>query len=216
MDFQSILRNIYNSTRAPQAPAAPQPTLTAPDGQTITPPNLPREEDIRPVGVLETIGHVLAPEAGSFWASAAKNGLLGAKQGQAEYAAGVQKAGLDQRKEAAEVKAAEQAVAFPDQAVGGAIVRRTPEGGYVEQYRPPVQPSEQERLIDQWKKTPEGPLRTLIERAIRGFQYTTPVIEAQGEARTKTVVAREKNRRFAPRAAAASGAAKLPTGAVLD
>jgi hypothetical protein len=44
----------------------------------------------------------------------------------------------------------------------------------------PVQPGEQERLIQQWASLPDNdPRKPLVERAVRGFQYTAPVMEAK-------------------------------------
>lgn len=50
----------------------------------------------------------------------------------------------------------------------------------------PIQtkPTEQQQLIDQWNSLPaDDPRRPLYERAIRGYQYTAPVLDAkQGNA----------------------------------
>jgi hypothetical protein len=44
----------------------------------------------------------------------------------------------------------------------------------------PVQPGEQERLISTYASLPDNdPRKPLIERAIRGYQYTAPVMDAK-------------------------------------
>ena len=45
---------------------------------------------------------------------------------------------------------------------------------------PPPPSSETERLLAMWQKLPDGdPTKALIERAIKGYQYTAPVLQAQ-------------------------------------
>jgi hypothetical protein len=65
----------------------------------------------------------------------------------------------------------------------GGIAMVGPDGN-VQMVREPdaPQPGEQERLIDLYSKLPEGdPRKPLIERAIRGYQYTAPVMQAKQE-----------------------------------
>lgn len=64
-------------------------------------------------------------------------------------------------------------VATFDDATGALNVIRQPDAQ-------PTPSSENERLIDRWKKLPPNdPERALIERTLRGYQYTQPVLQAQ-------------------------------------
>lgn len=62
------------------------------------------------------------------------------------------------------------------------------QNGQLNMIREPAAPqtpsSESERLIDRWKSLPDGsPEKALIERTLRGYQYTAPVMQAQQQNR---------------------------------
>jgi hypothetical protein len=203
-----LLDDIYRLTHQTVAPTPVAPPVTGIDPATgrayeaplvapATPLIVPAPKD---AGILKAVGSFFAPEAGSFWASAMTNpdGVFGAKQAQQAYADKRAQLPIAQRaaitKEAADeqqVESDRQTLTDPtrrDRAVGGSIARPTATGDYKTIYTPPpvqTQPTEQERLIDRWQKTPEGPLKTLLERAIRGFQYTPEVIAAQTEGKLR-------------------------------
>jgi len=151
-----------------------------------------------PPSILGTIGSVLAPEAGSFWSSALQNGLVNARPGMEVYQA--EKAKAAQEAQAAATKAARGEYITTPQ---GAVLQIPTEGGAPKQvYTPPVKPTETESLIEKWLAAPEGsPIRALYERAIKGYQYTEPVIERQTKAKERVVATNNKTKRFAPRAA---------------
>lgn len=78
----------------------------------------------------------------------------------------------------------------------------------------PDHSSETERLLEQWKNTPPGPQRDLIERVLKGYQYTAPVMQAQ---QANRIALRQvpTYSNLHPRARA-SAAPKPPAGFILD
>ena len=81
---------------------------------------------------------------------------------------------------------------------------------------PTAQPSENERLMARWRSLPLGdPERDLIERTLRGYQYTQPVMERQQAAR---LAARQTPtyRDLHPRAGSGRAAPQPPAGFILD
>lgn len=207
----------------PQASAAAAPSATPTAGGTTAAP-VGQPQGKRHGGLLGVLGSIFAPEAGSFMWGALNNpnGIYGARGAQTAY----------QQKQAADTLANQTAQAKLKQlltkgeyqVVGNNVFHINPDGS-TEMIGAPPQPSEQERLIERWKVTPPGPERDLIERAIRGYQYTAPVIAAQGQARTNTAVAgaaargaEARKTKATPSASSgkSSGSAKLPTGFILN
>lgn len=56
-------------------------------------------------------------------------------------------------------------------------------GQFTPTYTAPPQQSEQERLIDAWGREQDPERKAMIERTIRGFQYTPEVMDARTQAR---------------------------------
>ncbi len=77
---------------------------------------------------------------------------------------------------------------------------------------------EQERLIAAWRQETDPQAKALIERAIRGYQYTQPVMEAQREAKiaVKTATPGKAPSSGGGRGGSSGGGAKLPSGFILD
>lgn len=231
--LQNIINSIYQSTRSPAAavpiaptaqgapPIVPQHMATVDSGfapppapvQAVTPPlsGAPQGSDGAP-GIMQTIGGVLAPQAGSFWASALKHGLAGAHEGQITDALAQGNAATEAATKAEALKKLREG---DELTPVGTVVHRNEDGTYKEVYRPVPNPTEQERLIAKWQAAPDGPLKTLLERAIKGFQFTPEVIANIGRARSATAVAGAAARakyRIGP----AGAGSKLPPGATLD
>lgn len=227
--MQRILQAIQDGTTTPQglaqAQAAPvDPTLhpaTVNDGYAPAPAPTPAGPPAAPaerphMGVLGAIGHVLAPEAGSFWQSALANGLPNARAGQVAYQAGLQKTADDHAKEQeatalaiANRKKAEAAVwkeGFVTTPTGS-VLGPGPGGTPTPIYEPPIKPTETERLIEVWNKLPKGPYKDLVERAIKGAQYSPDYVERD----TRRKIAVTKSRPVSGRARAIP---KPPGGAV--
>lgn len=84
----------------------------------------------------------------------------------------------------------------------------------------PPRPGEQERLISLYTTLPDGdPRKPLIERAIRGYQYTAPAIAAKTEAATTLEGVRQGNRVQLKGMTGRGGgrrASKPPAGFILD
>lgn len=234
--LQSILQAIQSGTTTPPVTqAATQAMLARIGGQLGDTPNTYHPATVVPdpvtepttgpapqaapgvaqpttPGILGTIGHILAPEPGSFWQSALTNGLVNARAGQVAYLSNLQKSADDRAKEqeatklaVAQRKTAEAKLPTAGDITTptGSVLRPDASGNLTTAYEPPVKPSETERLIDMWHKLPPGPYRDLVERAIKGAQYTPEYINAI----TAQKIAAAKAR---PRAAA--GSSGLPAG----
>jgi hypothetical protein len=142
------------------------------------------------MGMLDKIGKlagdIFMPKPDSLWAGAlGPGGIANARLNQQNYLQGQQDRDLN-------IEAANQELdSGTIKSLGGTTYVVTPRGGGAPEITqtPPVK-SETERLIAQWQTLPEGPLRDLVERAIKGAQYSPDVIQAQGDARTGTAVAR--------------------------
>lgn len=152
--LQDILNGINGGTHAPM-----------PAGQTapVTPPRytLP-----------QTIGSILAPEAGSFWSEALQHGLSGAKEAQANYAHMQKMQPLeDQTKQLAfdSAKAEAATAAEGYKQLGDTIVQKGPDGSFAPVYHAP---NAQERLLDLYNQTPDGPYKELLKRMLSGYQYS--------------------------------------------
>jgi hypothetical protein len=185
-----VLDKIYSATR------------TAPLNDPMAVKVTPRVDGKGP-GLLRTIGGLLAPEAGSFWQSAMAHGLFQAKQGLVDDGRTQDVADALRRKE----QVAAQRDVSGERTAGGTIWKPNPETGKLEaQTSMPTQTGETERLIALWQSLPEGdPQRDLIERAIRGYQYTEPVIELQKKSKLEQIITNNRTKRFAPKGGGRGG-----------
>lgn len=158
-------------------------------------------------GLLGLLGRIAMPEPGSLWAGALRDGLVNARQSQTNYQQTQADQAAARETRATAQQAAEltlkQHLTNGTYAVAGNGALHTRPDGSAEIIQAPAQPGENERLIQLWQHTPAGsPLRALIERAIRGAQYSPEVIAEQGAQRER-----------AARAAAGSRAAAAATTA---
>lgn len=196
---------------APEPPAVTAPMQGAGPSIPVAPSMVPQGQEPQHGGILGALGRIFTPDAGSFWDSAWKNGLMGARSGQQEYATAQrqtdQKLTTEAQKSADEHAKAMREANAPHVA-GNNVLIPDGKGGWTWS-QPTPQPDATERLIDRWHKTPPGPERDIIERAIRGAQYSPEVIQLMGDAHTRTVVAGKKAQRFAPKSGG-SGAVKGP------
>lgn len=207
---QTLLGQIDPNGAQPPAAApmvATAPPAMVPDGSTpVAAPHLqadgappPMPGDVahptmpgapqRPMGVMSAIGHILAPEPGSFWHEALNHGLMNAREGMQGYVGGVQ-AAVDARKLQEQKIAQEAANTTKAQAEAararfivdpqGAVLEPNGNGGVTSVYTPPVKSSDQERMLTRVLAMPPGPDRDLAASMLRGYQYTAPVITAQG------------------------------------
>lgn len=182
-------------------------------------------------GVLGALESIFMPEPGSLWASALRNGIWDAKAGRQAYQQDQAKTALSM-----DTQRAQNAKTLADARTAEMRSRYGIAGNNVVDYgdgtapptiiQAPTTPTENERLIDKWRSTPPGPERDLIERAIRGYQYTPPVINAQADARTRTGVtvaaargAEARRTKATPGASSSRSSAKAskpPAGFILD
>lgn len=167
-------------------------------------------------GILGALKSVLMPDAGSFMYSALNNpnGLWGASGAQETYQQN--QTATEIANEAARAELAKKQRSGEYQVVGNSVFHMKPDGT-TEMIGAPPQPTETQRLIDQWRATPPGPEKDLIERAIKGYQYTPEVIGAQGRARAASGVAvanaRGAQARKTKATPSAGGGITLPAGA---
>lgn len=178
----------------------PGPGPSAP----VTAGKVPAEGRRRRGGVMGFLGDVFMPEPDSLWAGALRGGLVNARESQAQYRQG--QADAEQTRATAGIERQRAEVGLKRlltqgdyQIMGNSLVHFPAGGGPPVITAAPQNPGETERLIDRWRSTPPGPERELIERAIRGVQYTPEVISAQGAARERAAAAgagaRERNTR---------------------
>lgn len=148
-------------------------------------------------GLLGALESIFMPQADSLWASALRNGIYDAHAGQDAYRQGVADNSLkaDSARAEATLKnaQAQRELAKPDwQIAGNNVVTKGPDG-QPQIIAPPQAPTETMQLIELFRKrqaaNPNDPTLPLISRAIKGYQYTDPVIQAQAAARTGTAVA---------------------------
>lgn len=167
---------------------------------------LPQEQQASPVipaaapqskGLLATLARIFTPEAGTFWDSAWKNGLMGARSGQQDYRTGQAEAGrkaglVDAQTAEATANAAKatEAASRGYDIAGNNIVTKGADG-QPQFVAPPAQPDRVERLIDQWNKAKPGPLRDLLERAILHGDATA-VIAERGAVAERTATTKAK------------------------
>lgn len=174
-------------------------------------------------GVLGALKSVFMPDAGSFMYAALNNpnGLWGARGAQQEYQQAQATNALNTQM--AQLKLDQLRTKGEYQIVGNNVFHIKPDGT-TEMISAPAQPTETQRLIDQWRATPPGPEKDLIERAIRGYQYTPGVINAQANARQRVQAAgiaqrgaeARKTKATPGASSGGSGGAKLPTGFILN
>lgn len=204
-------------------PAAQAPTTPAPDAVEQSPASQmaaaqqPQAPARKTHGLLGALKSVFLPEAGTFMYSALNNpnGLWGASGAREAYATNQHAAQLAQQKAELDIERARTKGEY--QIVGNNVFHIKPDGT-TEMISAPAQPGETERLIEKWRSTPAGPERDLIERAIRGYQYTPPVINAKADAaaRVGATVARvrgSETRKTNAAKPSATGGVVLPAGA---
>lgn len=200
------------SADAQAVPATPPPVVPAP----ASPPATGGQHH----GILGALENVFMPQPDSLWASALRNGIFDARAGQQAYRQDQTMATLKAQQAAAELQAAQQKAARGDVITTptGTVGRVGPDGAFTTLYAPPAHQSEQADLIDKWhaaQQAGDTQLAGLIERAIRGYQYTPDVITRQGQARSNTAAAAAAARaRY--RAPAAGPSTKPPAGFILD
>lgn len=213
--ISDIISRIYGSTHTPVLPTAPAPATpqAATDPTVAGPAVAPAVAQVAPAAapqpsILGALSGLIAPQAGSFWSSAMQNGLAGAKQGQVNAQIAAQEKATKDAADAAKAKKASLIISPT-----GAVLAPNDDGtGVTVAYQPPTKPSSQQELYNLWSSLPSGSdARAFIERMAPNFQYTQPVIAAQGAARTATAVASQKAKTFAPKGGG-SGVIKAPTG----
>lgn len=179
-------------------------------------------------GILGALRSVLMPDPSSFMYAALNNpnGIWGAAGAQEAYRQNQTQQQL--ANETAQLKLEQMRTKGEYQVVGNNVFHIKPDGT-TEMIGAPTQPSETQRLIEQWRLTPAGPEKDLIERAIRGYQYTPEVINQQASARQRVQAAgiaqrgaEARRTKATPGASGASGGARggskgvrLPAGAVV-
>lgn len=110
------------------------------------------------------------------------------------------------------------------QQVGDSIGMMDPAtGSFTPTYTAPPQQSEQERLIDAWGREQDPERKAMIERTIRGFQYTPEVMDARQQQQEELINARAAAQRSVKmtvpgKAASAGGGGmgKLKVGQVVS
>jgi hypothetical protein len=136
--------------------------------------------------VLGALESVFAPEPGSFWWSALNNGLFNAKYGQQVYrekqAGSARALEADARKAAMEERKARYQIAG-NNVIDYGDANDVDGPDFI---TPPQQPGETERLIEKWQNTPPGPGRDLLERAIKGYQYSSDYLGTKGDITVRT------------------------------
>lgn len=163
----------------PQMPS-PQPVEQP---VSATPPAA--EPPRRRGGILGVLEDIFAPRPGSFMWGANNGGIWNARQLQEQYRA--EQAQQQTERAATQQEAERRAREGEFRVVGNNVFHIRPDGTY-EMITSPVQPGEEERLLELWRRTPEGPERSLLERMMPNYQYTPQVIGAQSAARTQTGV----------------------------
>jgi len=137
-------------------------------------------------------------------------------QQQQEYAQRLQELQAER-----EARRAERMMPRAEQ-VGNAIGMLDPATGqFTPTYTAPPQQSEQERLIDAWGREQDPERKAMIERAIRGFQYTPEVMDARTQAQIAVADHRLGNSLTLKRTPGASsggggGMGKLKVGQVVS
>lgn len=249
--MQAILQKIFEATHTPAVGPQQVPMLASADAAVLDPStpgaaqpmppelaatpqsgvaNAPAPSATTPVvpphqGFLGTLGSILAPQAGSFWASALKHGLAGAHEGMIEDP-------LAHAMEVAKLQGAQgeanTSVASGKEARAG--LKMTPQGDIVgidtshpgapivnQVYNAPDKTDYRERLIDRWSKMTEQQQKTPLGRLLFGaamgssIQYTPEVLDALTQSR----IAVTKAKTFAPKGGgkgSGGGASKPPTG----
>jgi hypothetical protein len=175
--INDLIARIYGSTHDPQAapvaavPAAPAPTTpNDPLPPVVVTPQVQMPPPDRSPSILGAISGLFAPEAGSFWGSAMKHGLAGAKQG-------LQDDANARAKEDAALRALIKKERYQVTPTGSVLDMSGDKP--VEVYRPSKDPGETERLLERWRSpdTSEEE-KEIIRAAIRGYQYTPEYIAA--------------------------------------
>jgi hypothetical protein len=209
-----------NAAMQPETPAVTAPVPGAGPSVPVSPTAAPVAA--KHGGVLGALGRIFTPEAGTFWDSAWKNGIYGARSGQQEYQTAQTRQALGDQALAAKTRIdnakADHELNAPTIAGNNVVVNDPTAPGGVRFIAPDPQPDKVTRLIDQWheaRKNGDKLTMSLLERAIGGAQYSPEVIEAMGNARTKTVVAGKRAQRFAPKSGR-STSDKPPAGFTLN
>lgn len=172
-------------------------------------------------GLMGTLGSILAPQAGSFWASALKHGLAGASQGMIDdplaHAMGAAQLQAEQGKTASAVaEGARQKAGIITDPNGNIIqLGQTPGAPVSELYH---SEDKTERLIDKWQTlSPEerqGPLGQAIQGAAlgRAFAFMPQVLAAQNAAKVQQIQTNNATKRFAPKGGGKAAATRPPPG----
>lgn len=183
--LDSILQKIYAATGAPPQAvlaavaaqgAAPAPQRMDPATNAPLPTAVVAPTQAQNPSIMGAIGRILAPEAGSFWHSAWNNGLANAHEGQDAYP---QQQATRQALQAATVQEAQRKAARKYDVVGNAVVTQGADG----QPEFTTAPTEQERIIERWASMDDkNPLKKMLERSIKGFQYSQDYLDDKAEA----------------------------------
>lgn len=211
-----------------QHPATPPATAQTPEPQQVTAP-LPDAGPSAPVpasaapthhgGILGALKSVFMPQADSLWAGALRDGIWNAHASQDAYRQNQGMAAIKGQQALVDLQTARDKALKGDVITTptGSITRIKPDGTLEKLYEPPQKQGETLDLIDKWhaaRDAGDATTMALLERAIKGFQYTPGVIADQGAARTATGVAIQRARPK-PVGRAAAGA-KIPGGYILQ
>lgn len=170
---------------APQPPQQPAP-MPAPSMPTSVPTTAAAPKKSH--GLLGILKSIFAPSSDSWLYAALNNprGMWGASGAREQFAR--QRMMDDLNLQTAQQKLETLRTKGEYQIVGNNVFHIKPDGT-TEMISAP-QKGETERLIEMWRTMPAGPERTLVEQAIRGYQYSEPYINRK--TRSAVEVARER------------------------
>lgn len=180
-----------------QTPEPPRLAAPTSDAGPSVPIAASKEPAIRRRrGILGTLQDIFMPDPGSLWAGALRGGIWNARESQQAYRQGQDTARTQSEmseieRQQAHIRLKQLLTQGEYQIAGNNVVHRRPDGT-VEMLPAPTTPGETERLIDRWRRTEDPAERELLERAIRGYQYTPEVITRQAEGRERVARARPR------------------------
>lgn len=209
----------YATAEAPMD-QSPEP-VKVPEAGANLPPIAAATAQRHRGGLLGLLGRIVMPEPDTLWAGALRDGLFNARESQANYRAGQSTSALTQAHLRNTVNAETRTAKLEGangtyQVAGNNLVHHRPDGT-AEIITAPQQPSETERLLQMLFNPATPPEhRAVIERVLRGFQYTPEVIQQQGEQRTRAAIAGAGARGAQSRATQDSRNHGLPPGYVLE
>lgn len=170
-------------------------------------------------GVLGFLESVINPDPASWWAGALRDGIWEAGSSQENYIA--QRDQAKQRARMGDLEYQQADIALRNlmengttRVAGNNIIRERP-GAEPEVITPPT---EVERLIELWRGTQDPQERELIERAMRGFQYSPEYLAEQARQRAAVAEATARARAANPPPARPSTRAQTynpPSGFVI-